>query len=125
MRGWDCLHLVSSLFRTHIQGRVQISKDLHQRKLGEEPTKGQEQIRTIHKVPNIQSSFVCQNSKLYQDLINIATTIRNDLHHTQDLKAKVDQAVEDTIIATRIIDGFRNPQSSSSYLKDHARFPLE
>ncbi|KIK10221.1 hypothetical protein K443DRAFT_670846 [Laccaria amethystina LaAM-08-1] len=93
---------------THIQGRVQISKDLHQRKLGEEPTKGQEQIRTIHK-----------------DLINIATTIRNDLHHTQDLKAKVDQAVEDTIIATRIIDGFRNPQSGSSYLKDHARYPLE
>lgn len=93
---------------THIQGRVQISKDLHQRKLGEEPTKGQEQIRTIHK-----------------DLINIATTIRNDLHHTQDLKAKVDQAVEDTIIAIRIIDGFRNPQSGTSYLKDHARYPLE
>jgi nucleoporin p58/p45 len=51
--------------------------------------------------------------------------IRNDLHLTQDLKAKVDQAVEDTIVATRIIDGFRNPQSGNTYLKDHASFPLE
>lgn len=35
---------------THIQGRVQISKDLHQRKLGEEPTKGQEMIKQMQKV---------------------------------------------------------------------------
>ncbi|KAF8150710.1 hypothetical protein B0H34DRAFT_729934 [Crassisporium funariophilum] len=92
----------------HIQGRIQISKDLQQRKLGEEPTKGHEAIR-----------------KLHQDLVNTATTLRNDHHLTQDLKAKVDQAVEDTIAATRIIDGFRNPQSGNTYLKDHASFPLE
>ena len=35
---------------SHIQGRVQISKDLHQRKLGDEPLKGQELIRSLHKV---------------------------------------------------------------------------
>ncbi|PPR02616.1 hypothetical protein CVT24_002187 [Panaeolus cyanescens] len=93
---------------THIQGRVQICKDLQQRKLGEEPTKGHEAIKALHK-----------------DLVNTATTIRNDLHVTQDLKTKVDQAVEDTIVATRIIDGFRNPQSGNTYLKDHAAFPLE
>ncbi|KAF9526407.1 hypothetical protein CPB83DRAFT_858044 [Crepidotus variabilis] len=93
---------------THIQGRVQICKDLQQRKLGEEPTKGHEAIRNIQK-----------------DLANTAATIRNDLHVTQDLKAKVDQAVEDTIVATRIIDGFRNPQSGHTYLKDHSSFPLE
>jgi nucleoporin p58/p45 len=29
---------------------VQISKDLHQRKLGEEPTKGQEMVRQMQKV---------------------------------------------------------------------------
>jgi len=57
--------------------------------------------------------------------VNASTAIRNDLHLTQDLKAKVDQAVEDTIVATRIIDGFRNPQSGNTYLKDHAGFPLE
>lgn len=44
---------------------------------------------------------------------------------TKDLKTKVDQAVEDTIVATRIIDGFRNIQSGNTYLKDHAAFPLE
>jgi len=63
--------------------------------------------------------------QLSKELINTATTIRNDLHMTKDLKAKVDQAVEDTIVATRIIDGFRNPQSGNTYLKDHATFPLE
>lgn len=35
---------------SHIQARIQISKDLHQRKLGDEATKGQEMIRAVHKV---------------------------------------------------------------------------
>ncbi|KAJ3510977.1 hypothetical protein NLJ89_g4367 [Agrocybe chaxingu] len=104
----DDIKKVLETIDTHIQGRVQICKDLQQRKLGDEPTKGHDAIRSLHK-----------------DLVNTATTIRNDSHITQDLKAKVDQAVEDTIVATRIIDGFRNPQSGSTYLKDHAAFPLE
>jgi len=93
---------------THIQGRIQISKDLHQRKLGEEATKGQELIRAVHK-----------------ELVDTTTTIRNDLHLARDLKAKTDLAVQDTIVATRIVDGSRNPQASGAYLKDHAGFPLE
>lgn len=97
---------------SHIQGRVQISKDLHQRKLGDEPLKGQELIRSLHK-----------------DFVNVSTTIRNDLHFTNDIKAKVEQAVQDTIVTTRIVDGFKNPQSAGGsgggYLKDHAGFPLE
>ncbi|KAG7089398.1 hypothetical protein E1B28_011086 [Marasmius oreades] len=93
---------------THIQGRVQISKELHQRKLGEEATKGQEIVRSVNR-----------------DLIHTSTTIRNDLQFTKDLKAKADQAVQDTIVATRIIDGFRNTQANGAYLKDHASFPLE
>ncbi|KAF9456748.1 hypothetical protein BDZ94DRAFT_1203868 [Collybia nuda] len=94
---------------SHIQGRVQISKDLHQRKLGDEPTKGHELIREVHK-----------------ELVNTSTTTRNDLHHTKDIKAKVEQAVQDIIVATRIVDGFRNPQGGPAvYLKDHAGFPLE
>ncbi|KAJ7077162.1 nucleoporin FG repeat region-domain-containing protein [Mycena belliarum] len=92
----------------HIQGRIQISKELHQRKLGEEATKGQEMIRSVHK-----------------DLVNTTTAIRNDLHFTRDLKAKTDQAVQDTIVATRLVDGFRNPHANAAYLKDHAGFPLE
>ncbi|KAJ7261728.1 nucleoporin FG repeat region-domain-containing protein [Mycena haematopus] len=92
----------------HIQGRIQISKDLHQRKLGDEATAGQEMIRAVHK-----------------DLINTTTAIRNDLHFTRDLKAKTDQAVQDTIVATRLVDGFRNPHANAAHLKDHAGFPLE
>ncbi|KAJ7455218.1 hypothetical protein B0H11DRAFT_2067128 [Mycena galericulata] len=93
---------------SHIQGRIQISKDLHQRKLGDEATKGQEMIRSVHK-----------------DLISTTTAIRNDLHFTRDLKSKTDLAVQDTIVATRIVDGFRNPHANAAYLKDHAGFPLE
>ena len=87
--------------------------------------KGKETIRNLHKVIPGDHAVVLRCSCRLQDLVNTATTIRNDLHLTQDLKDKVDQAVEDTIVATRIIDGFRNPQSGNTYLKDHADFPME
>ncbi|KAI0696902.1 hypothetical protein BC835DRAFT_1340107 [Cytidiella melzeri] len=93
---------------THISGRVQISNDLKQRKLGEEATKGQELLRSVHK-----------------ELVSVITVLQNDVHHTRDLKTKTDQTVQDTIVATRIIDGFRNPQQSGQYLKTYASFPLE
>ncbi|KIJ67027.1 hypothetical protein HYDPIDRAFT_26436 [Hydnomerulius pinastri MD-312] len=90
---------------SHIQGRVQISNDLKTRKLGREPTKGQELMR--------------------DELLSVAATVQSDVLFTKDLKAKTDQAVQDTIIATRIIDGFRNPQQNGAFLKNHASFPLE
>lgn len=55
-------------FSSHIQGRIQISKELHQRKLGEEATKGQDMIRTVHKVGT--SSF-------YTHFFYIRILIRN------------------------------------------------
>ncbi|EMD33886.1 hypothetical protein CERSUDRAFT_117412 [Gelatoporia subvermispora B] len=91
-----------------IQGRIQISNDLKERKLGDEAAKGQELVRSVHK-----------------DLVNAITTLHTDAHHTRDLKAKVDQTVHDTIIATRVVDGFRNPQQHGAHLKNHANFPLE
>ena len=72
-----------------------------------------------------RSWVVLQGVNLPQELVDITNTIRNDAHLTQDLKEKVDQAVQDTIVATRIIEGFKNPQSGNTYLKDHASFPLE
>jgi|SRR5882762_9583405 len=63
--------------------------------------------------------------KSTQDLINTITTLQSDVMSTRDLKSKVDQTVQDTITATRIIDGFRNPQQHGSYLKNYATFPLE
>ncbi len=38
------------LLSSHIQGRIQIGKELHQLKLGNEATKGQELIRSVEKV---------------------------------------------------------------------------
>lgn len=51
--------------------------------------------------------------------------LQSDVHHTRGLKTKTEQTVQDTIVATRIIDGFRNPQQHGVYLKNHANFPLE
>lgn len=68
-----------------------------------------------------------RNVLVMKDFVNCNTNLRHDLHFMRDLKAKVDRAVEDTIIATRIVDGFRTPQSSGGggYLKEHANFPFE
>ncbi|KAJ3996854.1 hypothetical protein F5050DRAFT_1516228 [Lentinula boryana] len=92
---------------SYIQGRIQIGKDLQQKKLGEEATTSQELIRAVQR-----------------DLNQTSSTIRNDLHVVRDLKLKADQAVHDTIISIRIVDGFKNPQNGA-YLKDHSSFPLE
>ena len=51
--------------------------------------------------------------------------LTSDVQHTKDLKHKVDQTVQDTIVATRIVEGFRNPQQHGQYLKTYANFPLE
>ena len=57
--------------------------------------------------------------------MNIVSDLQSDVRHTHNLKAKTDQTVQDTIVATRIIDGFRNPQQHGVYLKNYANFPLE
>ncbi|RDX57144.1 hypothetical protein OH76DRAFT_1476596 [Lentinus brumalis] len=91
-----------------IQGRIQICNALKQRKLGDEALKGQEEIRNVQK-----------------ELTGAIAVLRDDVQHTKDLKHKVDQTVQDTIVATRIVEGFRNPQQNGHYLKTHANFPLE
>ena len=51
--------------------------------------------------------------------------IQADAQFVKDLKTKTEQAVQDTIVATRIIDGFKNPQQHGTHLKNYASFPLE
>ena len=41
---------IDPLYSSHIQGRVHIGKELKQRKLSEQATKGKELIRDVHKV---------------------------------------------------------------------------
>ncbi|EIM91368.1 uncharacterized protein STEHIDRAFT_91464 [Stereum hirsutum FP-91666 SS1] len=104
----DNLKQAFEQIESHIQGRVQISQDLKQRKVGEEALKGQDIIRSVHK-----------------DLVNCITTLQNDVLTTRDLKAKVDQTVQDTIIAIQIVQGHQNQQVHGEFLKNHAGFPLE
>ncbi|KAG2120510.1 uncharacterized protein F5147DRAFT_766427 [Suillus discolor] len=93
---------------SHIQGCIQISNELEQRKMGEEAIKGQELIRELHK-----------------ELLGVSSVIQSDSLFAKDLKVKTEQAVQDTIVATNIIEGFKNPHQSTAYLKNHASFPLE
>ena len=60
-----------------------------------------------------------------QDLVSTITVLQSDVYHTRDVKDKVSQCVQDTIAATRIVDGFRNPQQNGMNLKHYAYFPIE
>ncbi len=60
-----------------------------------------------------------------QELTGAISVLTADVQHTKDLKHKVEQTVQDTIVATRIVEGFRNPQQNGQYLKTYANFPLE
>lgn len=62
---------------------------------------------------------------LCQELLGVSSVIQSDSLFSKDLKAKTEQAVQDTIVATNIIEGFKNPHQSAAYLKNHASFPLE
>ncbi|KIY43760.1 hypothetical protein FISHEDRAFT_77697 [Fistulina hepatica ATCC 64428] len=90
----------------HIEGRVQISKGLQARKLGQEVMKEQDRIREL-------------------TLDDIRAMVQRDLKVVKDLSNKTDQAVHDTLIATRIVDAAKNPQADAAFLRDNAEFPIE
>ena len=58
-------------------------------------------------------------------LASAIAVLQSDVQHTRDLKLKTEQTVQDTIVATRLVEGFRNPQQNGQYLKTYANFPLE
>ncbi|OCB90073.1 hypothetical protein A7U60_g2737 [Sanghuangporus baumii] len=67
-----------------------------------------------------------------RDLVNSINKLRSDIAAMRELRARMDQAVQDTIAATRIIDAFKASQSGQStqsqqtvWLKNYAGFPLE
>ncbi|KAL1727880.1 hypothetical protein EV714DRAFT_253422 [Schizophyllum commune] len=104
----DNLKRVFEQIDSHIQSQVQISKDLQQRRMGEEAVKGQQAIRSVHK-----------------DLVNAMATINRDLQQAKDLWHKSEQATQDLITGMNIVNGAKNPQAYGAHLKDFAGFPLE
>ncbi|KAG1893891.1 uncharacterized protein F5891DRAFT_1256818 [Suillus fuscotomentosus] len=63
--------------------------------------------------------------ELHKELLGVSSVIQSDSLFAKDLKVKTEQAVQDTIVATNIIEGFKNLHQSAAYLKNHASFPLE
>ncbi|KAG8926938.1 hypothetical protein FRC02_008567 [Tulasnella sp. 418] len=91
-----------------IQRQIQISRELKTISLGVEPEKGAKLAKQVAKTAMMT-----------------ANTISSDEAFIQDLSFKLDQSVQDSVMATRILDGFGNPQQNGSYLKTYAEFPLE
>ncbi|KAG1886821.1 uncharacterized protein F5891DRAFT_988827 [Suillus fuscotomentosus] len=82
---------------SHIQGRIQISNELTQQKMGEEAIKGQELIRELHKYAQLPTLSI-------QELLGVSSVIQSDSLFAKDLKVKTEQAVQDMIVATNIIE---------------------
>lgn len=59
--------------------------------------------------------------------MNSIANLREDIAAMRELRTKIDQAVQDTIAATRIMDAFKGPHGAqqSAWLKNYANFPLE
>lgn len=59
--------------------------------------------------------------------MNSINKLRVDIASMRELRVQMDQAIQDTIAATRIVDAFRSPQAGqqSVWLKNYANFPLE
>ena len=68
-------------------------------------------------------------SHLLKDLVNGVNNLRADITAMRELRARMDQAVQDIIAATRIIDAFKAPAQGQiqqhNWLKNYAVFPLE
>lgn len=71
-----------------------------------------------------------------QDLVININHLRTDIIAMQELRSRMDQAVQDTIAATRLIDSFKAPaqptqqgqlnqSQNAAWLKTYANFPLE
>jgi hypothetical protein len=58
----------------------------------------------------------------FQDVSNM---LQQDQHSTEHFKTKVDEYLKDAIAATRIMDGFQQPQANSAHLKAYQSFPFE
>ena len=58
-------------------------------------------------------------------MLHVASVIQADAQFARDLETKTELAVQDIVVATRIIDGFKNPQQHDTHLENYASFPLK
>jgi len=99
----DLLNDVENL----VQSGSNIAKDLNAREFGQEIVNN-----------------AATGRQIFHDLSATTNTLVSDYLFAKDLRNKIDQAVQDVIIASRIIDGFKDAQQNL-HLKNHAQFPLE
>ncbi|CAG8675666.1 1231_t:CDS:10, partial [Acaulospora colombiana] len=91
-----------------IQGGLNASKDLKGRKLGDAI------------VTNTATS-----RQIFHDLTSSSNTLQADDLFAKNLREKVDQAVQDVIVCSQIIEGFRESGIQHPNLKTNAQYPLE
>ena len=111
-----------------MQSGTNVAKDLKAREFGQEIVNNAATGRQIFHVRLPSSFFDRQQTEDRtpgpQDLSATTNTLVSDDLFAKDLRNKIDQAVQDVIIASRIVDGFKDGQQIA-HLKNHAQFPLE
>ncbi|KAG8894726.1 hypothetical protein FRB99_001028, partial [Tulasnella sp. 403] len=91
-----------------IQKQTYISQDLKTKSLGAEPEKG---LKMAHQVA--------------KTTIATTNTLALDERFVKELREKVQQAINDAVRATRIIEGWQNPAQFGSYLGgEYVEFPF-
>ncbi|CAG7852652.1 SubName: Full=Uncharacterized protein {ECO:0000313/EMBL:CCA72852.1} [Serendipita indica DSM 11827] len=96
------------LIRSLIQSGLNAAKDLKGRKLGDSILTNTENSR-----------------QLFHDLTSSSNTLQADDLFAKNLRKKVDQAVQDVVVCTHIIDGFRESGIQHPNLKTNAQYPIE
>ncbi|CCA72852.1 hypothetical protein PIIN_06788 [Serendipita indica DSM 11827] len=91
-----------------IQSGLNAAKDLKGRKLGDSILTNTENSR-----------------QLFHDLTSSSNTLQADDLFAKNLRKKVDQAVQDVVVCTHIIDGFRESGIQHPNLKTNAQYPIE
>ncbi|KAG8781764.1 hypothetical protein FRC15_008149 [Serendipita sp. 397] len=91
-----------------IQKGLNTAKDLKARKLGDSI------------VANTANS-----RQLFHDLTSSSNTLQADDLLAKNLRAKVDQAVQDVVVCSQIVEGFRESGIQHPNLKTNAHYPIE
>lgn len=92
---------------TGIQKQTNIAQELKSKNLGAEPDKGRAQLQRVAKTA-----------------IAIDNTLSLDSGFVADLKVKGSQALDELVVATKIVDGFLHPNQYPDNLTVWAGFPF-
>ncbi|KAG8855189.1 hypothetical protein FRB91_002574 [Serendipita sp. 411] len=126
-----------------IQKGLNTAKDLKARKLGDSivantansrqlfhwfrfyfPYQPVVALKSLHSLPRARLVFARPGGTTL-DLTSSSNTLQADDLLAKNLRAKVDQAVQDVVVCSQIVEGFRESGIQHPNLKTNAHYPIE